>query len=77
MQLPTATGFGSLRLKINLLDDGSVVTQGGEYLGTWEGDENDHPSFTPDGETVVLFFDVFIDSLCERIEEWRKAKSLR
>jgi hypothetical protein len=61
-----------LQWKINLLDDGSVVTRDGEYLGTWEADENDHPSFTPDGESEVLFFDVFVGSLCQRIEEWRE-----
>ena len=64
-----------LRWKINLLDDGSVATQDGEYLGTWEADETDHPSFTPDGETEVLFYDVFVWSLCEKIEEWRENKS--
>ena len=65
----------TLRWKINLLDDGSVVTQDGEYLGTCEFDENDHPSFTPDGETEALFFDVMIPRLCDRIEEWRKSRS--
>ncbi len=60
-----------LRWKINLLEDGSVVTQDGEYLGTWQTDENDHPCFTPDGETEALLFDVFIPSLCDRIEQWR------
>ena len=61
--------------KINLLDDGSVVTQDGEYLGTYELDENDHPSFIPDGETEVLFFDVFIGLLCERIAAWHEGRS--
>lgn len=59
-----------LRWKINLLDDGYVVTQDGEFLGTWDSDENDHPSFTPDGETEAIFFDVFVGSLCKKIEEW-------
>lgn len=64
-----------LRYRINLLDDGSVVTQDGEYLGTHEFDENDHPSFTPDGATEVLFFDVHVWSLCDRIEAWHDARS--
>ena len=64
-----------LRWKINLLNDGSVVTQDGEYLGTWEGDENGHPSFTPDGESDVLFFDVYVGMLCERIEQWWQARN--
>lgn len=59
-----------LKWKINLLDDGSVVTQDGEILGTWTSDENDHPSFTPDGKSEELFFDVFVPRLCEKIEEW-------
>jgi hypothetical protein len=64
-----------LRWNINLLDDGSVVTQQGEYLGTWDTDENDHPFFTPDGESEVLLFDVFIPMLCDRIEAWHNAKT--
>lgn len=59
-----------LRWKINLLEDGSVVTRDGEYVGTWESDENDHPSFTPDGGSEAIFFDVFVGSLCQRIERW-------
>jgi hypothetical protein len=51
------------RFKINLCDDGSVVTRHGEYLGTWEMDENDQPSFTPDGETEVLFLEIWIGPL--------------
>jgi hypothetical protein len=35
---------------INFLDDGSVVTRDGEYLGTWTTDESDAIyEFTPDG----------------------------
>jgi hypothetical protein len=60
-----------LRWKINLLDDGSVVTRDGEYLGTWQSDENDHPRFTPDGESEIIFFDMYVGSLCDRIEQWR------
>lgn len=67
--------YSMLKWKINLLDNGYVVTQDGEYLGTWEPDENDHLSFTPDGESEVLFFDVFTGSLCRKIEEWRLTNS--
>ena len=62
------------RFKINLCDDGSVVTQDGEYLGTWEMDENDHPSFTPDGETEVLFFEMWVGLLCQKIADWHEAQ---
>jgi hypothetical protein len=60
--------------KINLREDGSVVTEDGEYLGTWQTDENDHPSFTPDGDSVALIFDVSIPALCDRIEEWLESR---
>lgn len=62
-----------LRWNIKLLSDGSVVTHDGEYLGTWQCDENDHPSFTPEGQTEPLLFDVFVQSLCDQIEEWRQS----
>lgn len=62
------------RFKINLCEDGSVVTRDGEYLGNWEMDENDHPSFTPDGETEVLFFEMWIGLLCQKIADWHEAQ---
>lgn len=62
------------RFKINLCDDGSVVTRDGEYIGTWEMDENDHPSFTPLGETEVLFFEMWVGLLCQKIAEWHEAQ---
>lgn len=61
------------RFKINLCEDGSVVTRDGEYIGTWEMDENDHPSFTPLGETKVLFFEMWVGQLCMKIAEWHDA----
>ncbi|WP_375263522.1 GIY-YIG nuclease family protein [Palleronia sp.] len=60
------------RFKINLCDDGSVVTRDGEYLGTWRADENGHPSFTPDGETEVMFFEMWIGLLCQKIADWHE-----
>ncbi|CAN0304175.1 unnamed protein product, partial [Chrysoparadoxa australica] len=63
------------RFKVNLCDDGSVVTRDGEYLGTWQMDENDHPSFTPDGETEVLFFEMWVGLLCKKIAAWLEARS--
>lgn len=62
------------QFKINLCHDGSVVTRDGEYLGTWEMDENNHPSFTPDGETDVLFFEMWIGLLCQKISDWYDAQ---
>lgn len=63
------------RFRINLCDDGSVVTRDGEYLGTWKADEDGHPSFTPDGETEVLFFEMWIGLLCQKIAHWHEAKN--
>ena len=62
-----------LRFKINLCEDGSVITKDGEYLGTWEMDENEHPSFFPDGASDPLFFSGFIGLLSEKIREWHEA----
>jgi hypothetical protein len=64
-----------LRFKINLCDDGSVVTKDGEWIGTWEMDENAHPSFHPDGASEPLFFDVFVGLICEKIKKWHEANS--
>jgi hypothetical protein len=66
-----------LRFNINLGKDGSVVTRDGEVVGTWIMDENEHPSFILEGETEPLFFDVYLGSLCERIEEWLKSHSVK
>jgi hypothetical protein len=60
-----------LRYCINLLDDGSVVTADGEYLGTWGADETDAIyEFTPDGEIEPLLTHPHIPFLCEKIENW-------
>lgn len=64
-----------LRWTINLLEDGSVVTQEGEYLGTWGTDELDAIyEFTPDGAAEPLLGHPFVKFLCESIEEWHRAQ---
>ena len=58
-----------LRFKINLCEDGSVITKDGEIIGTWTMDENAHPSFFPDGTTEPLIFVQMVQldlSLCAR-----------
>lgn len=61
-----------MQYRINLLNDGSVVTKDGEYLGTWGTDDSDAIyEFTPDGETVPILQDVFMGRFCTAIEEWR------
>lgn len=65
-----------MRYEINLLEDRSVVTRDGEYLGTWDTDESDaFYEFTPDGGSEVLFANVFIHRLCESIKAWHAAGS--
>lgn len=60
-----------LRFAINLLNDGSVVTQDGEYLGTWDTDESDAIyEFTPDGMNTPLLRDPFMGFLCKSIANW-------
>lgn len=63
-----------MRYKINLVDDGSVVTADGEYLGTWQTDESDaFYEFIPDGESAPLFSGVFMGALCKDIENWHNS----
>lgn len=61
----------NMRYDINLLEDGSVITKDGEFLGTWDTDEsNVFHEFTPDGATEPLISDPFLGVLCQRIKEW-------
>lgn len=56
---------------ITLCDDHSVITEEGEYLGTWDTDESDAIfHFFPDGSTVPLLEDPFRWKLCKLIEAW-------
>ncbi|MBA4774284.1 MAG: hypothetical protein H2044_01335 [Rhizobiales bacterium] len=63
-----------LRRNINLLEDGSVVTREGEFLGTYELDAEDHPWFTPDGATEPTLSKPFIPLFCQEIERWHRQK---
>ena len=58
------------RFEINLYQDGSVVTADGEILGSWQMDENEHPSFNADGDTEVTISGVGIGFLCFSISDW-------
>lgn len=64
-----------LKYNINLLEDGTVVTRDGEFLGTYDLDAEDHPWFTPDGETQPTIFHPFIPLFCEEIEDWHRVKN--
>ena len=59
-----------LRFNINLVEDGSVITEDGEYIGSWELDENGFAYFTPDGSSEVMLTDPFVGLLCKQIEDW-------
>ena len=59
-----------LRFKINLVEDGSVITEDGEYIGSWELDENGFAYFIPDGYSEVTLTDPFVGLLCSKIEDW-------
>ncbi len=62
-----------LRFPINFLRDGNVVSQDGEYLGTWDTDESDAIwLFTPDGATEPLLRHPFLPFLCEEIQRWQE-----
>ncbi len=69
-----------LQWKINLLGYGAadrcdVATQDGEIIGTWDADENDHCSFTPDGADKPLFFHPFLPMLCDKIAKWHESQA--
>ncbi|MEO1140258.1 MAG: hypothetical protein AAFW87_12460 [Pseudomonadota bacterium] len=61
---------GPLVYPVNLCDDGSVINNDGEYLGTWSMDEYEHPSFTPDGAEQALLSHVLVGLLCYDIRDW-------
>lgn len=63
-------GSPEMCYRINLLEDGSVVTEHGEYLGMWSVDETDaFHEFAPDGADEPIFMHPFISWLCDMIEE--------
>ncbi|ODT80608.1 MAG: hypothetical protein ABS76_15635 [Pelagibacterium sp. SCN 64-44] len=61
-----------LPFTINLLPDGTVVHQDGEYLGTWHIDDETDAFylFVPDGADEALLMDTNKPGLSKRIEEW-------
>ena len=61
---------GELRFPINLCDDGCVITKDGEIIGSWSMDENEHPSFTPEGGSEPMLFDAGVGLLCLSIQDW-------
>lgn len=64
-----------LQHRVNLLSDGTVVTDEGEYLGTWDTDETDaFFRFFPDGSTEPLLIHPFKPGLVRMIEDWQAEK---
>jgi hypothetical protein len=72
-ELMRGNGLGKndpLKYAINLVENGDVITIDGEYLGTWEIDEDRVFNFTADGETSTTLTNVFVGLLCRDIKEW-------
>jgi len=66
----------SLRYEVNCLQDGTVVTKDGEFLGSWGTDESDVIyQFTPDGGAEPLLIDPFMGPLCEKILKWHESRN--
>jgi hypothetical protein len=61
---------GPLHFRINLCDDGDVVTIDGEYIGTWRVDAYTFYCFVPDGAAEPMFIDPFMGRLCATVEKW-------
>ena len=55
--------------KINLIDDGSVITEDGEFIGMWEPDEDGFVYFMPDGQNEIRLCNPFVGLLCKKIED--------
>lgn len=67
-----------LRFEINLLADGSVVTQDGEYLGTWITDDTEaFYEFTPEGASKPTISSAFKGLLCKMIADWHNERAER
>jgi hypothetical protein len=64
-----------LHYKVNLCDDGSVVTRDGECIGAWEMDEHAFPAFVPEGASEPLFRRALMGLLCLDIEQWHEART--
>lgn len=63
---------GDLRFKINLCDDGAVVTNDGEIIGTWNVDAYDFYCFIPNGAAEVLTKHPFMYAFCDKIAKWHE-----
>lgn len=63
-------------------EEGDVITQDGEVIGTWSIDLNDFLYFTPNGQAEHIIGGPFFGIVCKEIREWheeqeRKAGYLR
>lgn len=55
-------------------DSGAVVTRDGEIIGTWVLDAEDHPSFTPLGETEHVIWSPWIGEFCKLVKAWHEER---
>ena len=58
---------------VNLWEDGSVIIQDGEDIGTWDEEDGAIFAFTPHGAEDVLIREPFMGPFCGKIAEWWKA----
>lgn len=66
---------GDLRFRINLCDDGSVITIDGEIIGTWSVDAYEFYCFKPEGAAKALITHPFMYALCDGIAKWHETTS--
>ena len=59
-----------LRYRINLIENGDVITNAGEFLGIWDIDETGFFNFTPDGDKNPKITAPLVGALCAKISSW-------
>lgn len=65
---------GPFQFKVNLCEDGSVITKHGEIIGTWKMDADEFPLFIPAEEGEAAIFSPWVGSLCHKIVDWYEQK---
>jgi hypothetical protein len=53
-------------------ENGDVVTNDGEIIGTWSSDENDIYSFTPNGQEEPVHSSAFLGLFCSWVTKWHE-----
>ncbi len=53
-------------------DDGDVISDQGEIIGTYTCDDNDYCEFTPDGADEPIISGYHVGPFCGEIAEWHR-----